>query len=334
VITAAASLGIIAVLVAWPVPLILAASAWPSQSPGLALVLWQAIALSGGLSMIGSLLVYGLIPFGETLVQSLSSLGANLRAGTLPPGTSFTHVLALGGAIILSTHLLLNLSSTFVRAERERRRHYTLIALLSDPLRGQPGMRVIDYPAPVAYCLPGPGRSATVLSNGLIRLLDDDQVRAVISHEQAHLTQRHHLVLLAFKSWHSALPWFPIANRAENAVALLVEMLADDHARRVVDDHTLARAIALVGYALAGVTAPRNTEADAAANAATSASAGRLPASPGRIRAEPDHPAHQILPRVSRLMNPRAPLGYPATASVLTMSTLLLAGPALILFAT
>ncbi|WP_104090744.1 M56 family metallopeptidase [Cryobacterium sp. N19] len=324
---AALLLGTIAVLLAGPVPLLLRRSRWPARSPGVALVLWQAIALSGGMSMIGSLLLYGLTPFGTTLAQSLVALGGNLTAGTLPDGTSFTHMLAIGAAILLGGHLLLNLLATFVRAERQRRHHHTLIALLSNPLHGQPGMRVIDHPAPVAYCLPGAGHSATVLSNGLLRLLDADQVRAVIAHEQAHLVQQHHLVLLAFKSWHSALPWFPIANRAENAVALLVEMLADDHARRIVDDQTLARAIALVGFTLAGATPPPDQEADAAAQAAASASDRNR-----ELAVEPEHPAHQILPRVARLVNPTVPLHYTATAGALTVSAVLLVGPALILF--
>ncbi|MDJ0348491.1 M56 family metallopeptidase [Cryobacterium sp. PH29-G1] len=325
--TAAILLAAIAVLLAWPVPLVLARAQWPARSPGVALVLWQAIALAGGTSMIGSLLLYGLVPFGNSLPQSIVAVGAGLRTGALPAGASFIHVLALGGAILLGTHLLLNLLATFVRAERQRRHHHTLIALLSDPLHGQPGMRVIDHPAPVAYCLPGAGHSATVLSNGLLSLLDADQVRAVIAHEQAHLVQQHHLVLLAFKSWHSALPWFPIANRAENAVALLVEMLADDHARRVVDDRTLARAIALVGFALAGVATPLTSEADATALAAASAS------DPDRGRgAAPEHPAHQVTPRVARLVNPIVPLHYTATAGALTVSAVLLTGPAIILF--
>ncbi|TFD65210.1 M56 family metallopeptidase [Cryobacterium ruanii] len=327
-IIAAALLGVIAVLLAWPVPLALARADWPARSPGVALVLWQAIALSGGLSMIGSLLLYGLVPFGSALGESVVALGGDVQAGSLPAGTSVAHVLALGAAILLGTHLLLNLLATFVRAERQRRHHHSLIALLSDPLHGRPGMRVIDHPAPVAYCLPGAGHSATVLSKGLLRLLDADQVRAVIAHEQAHLVQQHHLVLLAFKSWHSALPWFPIANRAENAVALLVEMLADDHARRVVDDYTLARAIALVGFALAGFAAPTNSEADATARAAASASFLEQ-----GLAAAPEHPAHQVMPRVARLVNPAVPLGHAATVGALTVAAVLLTGPALILFA-
>jgi Zn-dependent protease with chaperone function len=330
--TTALLLGTIAVLLAWPVPVFLARSRWPARSPGVALVLWQAIALSGGMSMIGSLLLYGLIPFGNALPQSLVALSVDLRAGTLPAGTSFTHVLALGAAILLVGHLMLNLLSTFVRAERQRRHHHTLIALLSDPLHGQPGMRVIDHPAPVAYCLPGAGNSATVLSNGLLRLLNADQVRAVIAHEQAHLTQQHHLVLLAFKSWHSALPWFPIANRAENAVALLVEMLADDRARRVVEDYTLARAIALVGFAQFGFSAPGGiTTSSAAAESTTKTDAAAHTAASASVGATPGHPADQVSPRVERLVNPTAPLPWTATAGALTVAVALLAGPAYIL---
>ena len=314
-------------VLAWPVPLLLARSHWPARSPAVALILWQAIALSGGMSMIGALLLFGLTPFGGSLPGSFVALGGNLRDGTLPTGTSFIHVLALGAAILLGGHLLLNLLATVVRTERQRRHHHSLIALLSDPLHGQPGMRVIDHPAPVAYCLPGAGHSATVLSNGLMRLLDAEQLRAVVAHERAHLAQQHHLVLVVFKSWHSALPWFPIANRAENAVALLVEMLADDHARRVVDDHTLARAIALVGFALAGSPTPPTSEADAPALAAASAS------DPDRSRgAAPEHPTHQVTPRVARLVNPIMPLHYAATTGALTVSAALLTGPAIILF--
>jgi hypothetical protein len=54
-------------------------------------------------------------------------------------------------------------------------------------------------------------------------------------------------VLLAFRAWHEALPWFPIANRAERAVSLLTEMLADDGARREVGAEPLGAALARLG---------------------------------------------------------------------------------------
>ena len=106
---------------------------------------------------------------------------------------------------------------------------------------------VLDDAVPVAYCLPRGARSVTVLSQGLLDRLDADELVAVIAHERAHVEQRHDLLLLAFRAWRAALPWFPIAARAEAEVAALVEMLADDHARREVRDEVLARAILSVG---------------------------------------------------------------------------------------
>ena len=319
----------LAVVLAWPVPILLAASAWPATAPGLALALWQSIALAGGVSMIGSLLVFGLIPFGSAPVPALIGLTGHVTAGTLPPGASLASVMALCLALILGAHLLLNLSATFIRAERQRRRHHTLIGLLSDPMPfDSTGTRVIDHPAPVAYCLPGATRSATVLSRGLLKLLDADQLRGVVAHERAHLRQQHHLVLLAFKSWHSALPWFPIANRAENAVALLVEMLADDRARQEVDDRTLATAIALVG------TAHLTEEPGTGFAAAGFADAGFGANLPGAIRRQ-DHPvdgsAEMVGPRVHRLIGTGRVLGpvgrigvIVATAGLLVLPTVLL----------
>jgi len=318
VLNAALALMVLAAILAWPIPIALAGAAWPPRAPGLALALWQSIALAGGASMIGSLLVFGLIPFGTTPLFALVNLAGHAAAGTLPVSASLVSVMALCLALILTAHLLLNLSATFIRAERQRRRHHTLIGLLSDPLPfDTTGTRVIDHAAPIAYCLPGGTHSATVLSRGLLRLLDADQLRGVVAHERAHLRQRHHLVLLAFKSWHSALPWFPIANRAENAVALLVEMLADDQARQEVDDRTLATAIALVGTAhLAEVSGTQ----------ALRASAGPMEASVGA----PD----MVGPRVARLLENAGYLGRVARTVVVAATSVLLLLPALLLVTT
>jgi Zn-dependent protease with chaperone function len=303
VLLAALTLAAIAVALAWPVPILLAAAGWPSRAPGTALVLWQSIAVTGGLSMIGALLVYGLIPFGQTLSDCVVGLSRTLLGAPLPVGSGLDHVFTLCSAFVLGLHLVLNLTATIVRSERQRRRHRNLVGLLSQPLNGRPGTRVIDHSAPVAYCLPGATRSVTVLSNGMIDLLGTEELRAVIAHETAHLRQQHHVVLLAFKSWHSALPWFPIANRAENAVALLVEMLADDQARHVVDDRTLARAIVLVGTA---------GDHDLPTDAAPAPSAGDLP-------------VDMVAPRVRRLVGHPSPLPLPARVGVLLVALALLA---------
>lgn len=331
----ALALGTLALALAWPLPILLSRARWPARSPGLALVLWQSIALTGGLSMIGALFAYGLLGFGTSSLPGIRSLSDHAGFGVVPTGTTFDQVLALAAAILLAGHLLLNLAATFLHARVQLLRHRHLVALLSEPSADRPGTRVIDHEAPVAYCLPG-ATSATVLSRGLISLLDADQLRAVVAHERAHLLQRHHVVLLAFRSWRSALPWFPIATRAETAVGLLVEMLADDQARRQVDDRTLAMAIVLVGSAHGPVSGASEsgastTGASATGTSATGASASGAQETDAAALAGPDHPLDLLTPRLRRLMVATPRLSRHQGFGVLAASAGLLALPALLL---
>lgn len=253
-------LGALAIALAWPVPLLLARAKWPSAAPVLAVALWQSIALAGGISMIGSLLLAGLLPFGDDLWTRIQGAAASLFHGPLPPEASLLNAFLLSAAILLTAHLILNLALTSVRSRNQRHRHMELLRLLSSPLPDTPSTRVIDHPAPAAYCLPG-ARSVTVLSEGMIDLLSPAQLDAVVAHERTHLRQKHHLLLDAFRSWKRSLPWFPIATRAQDAVALLLEMLSDDTARRTSGDAVLAEAIRLVdetGSAGATLGAPKD----------------------------------------------------------------------------
>jgi Zn-dependent protease with chaperone function len=219
---------------------------------------WQVIAIAGGLSMIGALAAFGLAPFSDNLRGAFAGVDATVHPW---------NVLCLSAAVLLAAHLFINLLATIVRSERDRRRHANLVLLLSTP--SGDNTRLIDSPAPVAYCLPGAFRSITVYSQGLVELLSAEELRAVIEHEKAHVAQRHDVVLIAFKAWRASLPWFPIAYRAQREVGLLVEMLADDRARRFVDDAVLARAIALVA-------ADAHNDADVTARVRRLGDSGRI----------------------------------------------------------
>ena len=291
-------LAALALLLAWPVPIVLGHAAWPTRSPAVGLILWQSIALAGGLSMIGALLTFGLAPFGGDLVSS--AVGFTHLDGR----PELWHLLALCAAVLLTAHLVFNLVATIVRSERQRRRHAQLLALLSSPLT--PTTRLIDSATPVAYCLPGALSSVTVFSAGLVALLSPAELDAVIAHEKAHVTQRHDIVLIAFRAWYSSLPWFPIAYRAQREVGLLVEMLADDHARRSVDDAVLANAIVIAGSGGADAVAD-----DSAFTAGASAS--------------------DLRARVTRLAS--TPLPLAAEALVVAGAAALLGVPTALLFA-
>ncbi len=243
------------------------------------MVLWQSIALAGGLSMIGAMLCYGLVPLGNNLASGLQGL-AQIVVGSQSLDTlGLVHAFALSAAALLSAHLIFTLWLTFFRIERQRRRHRDLLNLLSSPSIDRPDTLVISHQAPVAYCLPGGSRSVTVLSEGLLDLLGPEELRAVLLHEQTHLSQRHHLLLWSFAAWRSALPWLPTSKLAQHAVSSLIEILADEVALRSVSKSTLVTAIALVASGSAQLPAD-SLVADNAAKIdtpeTTSARLGRL----------------------------------------------------------
>jgi Zn-dependent protease with chaperone function len=261
VIAAATALGLVAIVLAWPVPVLLPGATWAYRRPTVGLLVWQLVALVGGTSMIGSLVLLGAATFATDLPDAAAGMWKFVTDNELPEGSSVWSLLFLSGAIFLTAHLLLNMLVTVVYAERERARHAQLITLLSEPMIDRPGTRLIDTPAPVAYCLPGALTSITVLSAGLIQLLDEEELQAVIEHERAHVRLRHDIVLILFTAWKVSLQWLPTARNASREVALLLEMQADDKALKSVARVSLARAITVVSE---GGSLPQRSELSAA----------------------------------------------------------------------
>lgn len=90
---------------------------------------------------------------------------------------------------------------------------------------------VIDADEPAAYCVAGRSPAVVVTSAALDRL-DSRQLAAVLAHETAHLAGRHHELLLVLRALAGGLSRLPLFVAAADAVALLLEMCADDAAAR------------------------------------------------------------------------------------------------------
>ncbi|GAA0932116.1 M56 family metallopeptidase [Pseudonocardia zijingensis] len=244
-----AALGLLAlgVLLAEPVSRTLARAHWPARDPVGALLVWQAVGLAGGLALLGSGVVYGLAPLGPSLPDAAYNAAATLADGRLPE-LGVTHVLALVAALALALRLVGVLVAITVRTLRARRRHRDLLDLLATPWPDVPHAQVLDHSVPVAYCLPGL-RSRLVLSAGVLDALDPPAVKAVLAHEQAHLRERHDLVVLPFVAWGATAPFVRGMVCAQVAVAALVEMRADDVASAAVTPKQLTGALRTVGGA-------------------------------------------------------------------------------------
>lgn len=233
----------------------LAHARWPRRSPAAAIVLWQGIGLGWGLATVGALLGIGATRDGAGVATgALTRLGSFARDGAARPAMTLLTTIQLtclaAGLALLAVlcWVLLAASAAVVRA---RQRQRTLLSLLAHGDPKVPGALVVDHPSAAAYCLPGL-RSAIVVSAGVLDLLDADELAAVLAHERAHLRERHDLVLLPFSALLRAFRWAAVARQAQRAVALLVEMHADDRVLRHRPARELATALLRVGAAGGG----------------------------------------------------------------------------------
>lgn len=273
---------------------------WTWRTPHTAIALWQALGLAWGLASIGTLLGFGVAPFGDGVVLGV------VRFFQHPQTLSSVRMASVAAGLLFLTMLVGMLLAALVGVVRARRRHRLLLALVAYGDPDVPGALVLDHPAAAAYCVPGVRSSQVVISAGTRALLGPPELAAVLAHERGHARERHDLVLLPFSSLRRVFPQARIVRRTLDSVELLVEMAADDHARR----HRPARelATALLRFAAAR---PAPTPAGALG-----------------IAADETNP---IVVRVRRLLAP-APLPRPVRGAMLAGSALVAVLP-LVLYA-
>jgi Zn-dependent protease with chaperone function len=170
------------------------------------------------------------------------------------------------------------------------------------------GAVLVEHPHPAAYCVAG-RRPTVVLTTGAMEALDPDQLAAVLAHEKAHLASHHHRLLFMARVARQVLPFVPLTRVAAAQVTRLVELHADDAARRASGPGPLATALVLLATAA--------SPAPALAAAAT-----------------------DTLQRIRRLLDPAQPLGrgrrqlLRATAATFALAPVLLAlAPAMLALA-
>ena len=250
-------LAILALVLTGPAPALLARSSWPYRIPRAAVALWQAIALAAVLAALGA---------GIALSYSTAGQPGQPRFDPSSPRDLLAAAILALTALVL-VRLLWAVGRVAIGTRARRKRHRDLVDVLATPDGLIPGLRVLAEQTPLAYCLPALRGARVVVSVGALDRLDDNELRAVLAHEQAHLRARHDLVLEAFTSLHRAFPRWVRSDVALEQARTLVELLADNDARRRNGPRPLARAL----VALAGAPAP-----DAALAASTSATVLRV----------------------------------------------------------
>ncbi|MDP4505446.1 M56 family metallopeptidase [Nonomuraea turcica] len=214
--------------------------AW--RAPRTSLLIWQAIGLTLILSVVGTALAIGMAPYRLGIVPAVVSFARDLARGDLPTAVTVFHLLLTACGVALISWIAVAFAWSACSVAALRRRQRSLLGLIAHPHPDLQEALVVTHPAVVAYCVPG-RKAAIVVSTGSLDLLTDQELRAVLAHERAHARERHDLVILPFAALHRAFPASRQVRAMLDAVALLVEMRADDRAAREHDRVTLAAAL-------------------------------------------------------------------------------------------
>ncbi|NRQ50223.1 M56 family metallopeptidase [Aeromicrobium stalagmiti] len=230
-------LGLIGLALALPVPALLARIAWPLLVPRAGIVLWQSFALAAVLAISGA---------------ALSTALWLVTDDRLTWWRIALHLVILGIGVLVWARFWWAAWTVWRETQARRRRQRHLVDLLGEADGMAPALRILQEQTPIAYCVPGMGSPRIVVSQGTISALSATEYAAVLEHERAHVRRRHDLVLEAFTVLHRAFPRFLRTDAPLVQSKIMVELLADDAARKAVGDAPVARAL----VTLAGAPTP------------------------------------------------------------------------------
>jgi Zn-dependent protease with chaperone function len=229
----------------------LSRAAWPQRVPRAGIAAWMACSLAVLVSLVlaGLILAVPCIQL-STDPATLRACLSLLRAQYASPAGAVTGTAGALLAAAVAGRMAWAYGSALTAARRRRSTHDDVLAVIARPGPAA-DVRIIDGDWPAVYCLPG--RRRIVLTTGALTRLDDGELDAVLAHERAHLSGRHHIVLALAGALQRAFPPVRFFAVAARQVAYLVEMAADDAAARRAPRLTVASA--LLAVATAGVPA-------------------------------------------------------------------------------
>jgi Zn-dependent protease with chaperone function len=129
------------------------------------------------------------------------------------------------------------------RAAREKAE--TTMWMLEPAGDWEHGVLWLEHQEPRAFSI-GDRTNAIVATTGLRERLSPAETDAVLAHERAHLSGRHHLQLLLAETLGAAFPMLPLFRQTPVAVRRLIELAADDTAARSVGADGLRQALVRV----------------------------------------------------------------------------------------
>jgi Zn-dependent protease with chaperone function len=273
---------------------------WATCAPLPGIIVWLAAAWSVivATALAGLSLAVGSTAIGSQLSRVIGACVIRLRSAyATPGGSSLAWPGLIGTAAVIAWAVLA--AARYLGTDRRRALRHAEAARMVGRNAPALGAVLVDHAVPAAYCIAS--RPPTVVvTTGAFRALDTPQLAAVVAHEHAHLRAHHQLLQALARIARRTAP-FPLCRHADEQVATLIELHADDIARQVSGPMPLAAALAIL---------------------ATATPAGPAP---GLAASSTD-----VLQRIHRLLRPAAPAGplrrRLLAAAALTMVT----GPVLL----
>lgn len=285
-------------------PRLLRSASWADRAPRLAIAAWQALTVTilTSVALAGMALTVPTMTVSGDLAELLRACVMAIQEQYASPGGAAAGAAGAVLALAILGRTLWCIGAGLAGMARERSHHSRVLDMVghADHRRG---VVVLDSDESAVYCLPG-RRRQTVVTTGALKALDDGQLEAVLAHEQAHLSERHDLVLGLSRALASAFPAIAIFSDAAEETARLVELRADDAAAARSGRLTVAGALLAVASGGVGHLAPAVALAAGGSGAAA---------------------------RVRRLIPPQNPLGRTRTAAGSLAVAVLLALPVLVL---
>ncbi|MBN9188468.1 M56 family metallopeptidase [Microbacterium sp.] len=225
-----------ATVVVWLSPRLLTHGRWQVLRPRLALTLWHA-AFAAGLAAAVLAVVIAVL---HTLAVTQDARGASVVVTVL----GWIALAIVGGACAMVA-----VGGGGV-GDASRRNRGALLALphSARALDRRTELRLCESNEVFACSVPD-RRGTIVITTGLAALLSPAQLRAVVAHEHAHLTERHHLAMRLADVNSACIPGNAGARRMRRATALLIELIADDRAARTTGAVHLANALVRIADA-------------------------------------------------------------------------------------
>ncbi|WP_447645232.1 M56 family metallopeptidase [Nocardioides zeae] len=246
---AALVLGVYAVAASLLLTRVLPRIAGLRRVPRVGILVWQSAVLSvlvaGALAAVALALPF--LPLRFTLADAAGIPEVALVEHYATPFDPWPGIAALVVIASCGGTLAVRLVRDAFELARERRRQHESLLVVGTV--HDDGFVVIEHDTPVVYCLPGGlGRTpAVVVSRAALDLLDEEERRLVLGHEQRHLTGRHHLALALGATLARTFGRVGPFAAAHREIAVLAEMDADDAARTARQRRTLAAALVTLG---------------------------------------------------------------------------------------